>query len=1161
MVKSLHFPEPAAIRGKRPWSGICLLAVSLLLFFTLMPGMLLAQTTPQYFVAGGTGSNSFPFNTNSTKRTQFIYLPGDLPNATAGNLLKVYFRASTTVAASSFSDFRLRLGQTTATTFPGSGGLDFFTNLTTVISAPTFNIPAPTADGWFAIDIPIPFLFNPAQTLIVEVEMSDRISGGITLRTGTGPAAPNHKRLTATTLTATTGNASTIFHDFGIDVGPSTPCSGTPNAGTAVSSVTSVCPNTNFQLSLTNNTFATGITYQWQASPNGTTGWTDITGATNPNFTTTQTATTHYRARLTCGTASSNSVSVMVTTTATPVSGTYTINKILPNSATNFNSFASAIAFFECGGVNGPLTFNVVANTGPYNEQVVVPAIPGASVTNTITFNGNGNTIVSPTGSFKGAITLNGADFTKFDNFVITLDAASTTGWGVQLLNDANNNTISNNTINLPLNSTSTDVSGIVTGTTTTTAASSTNNSKFTGNTINGGYYGIRINGNTGAVGAVNNQITGNTIRDFYSYGVYLDETAGTLVEGNDISRPNRTTVTTFNGVYMSGVNKNVVVSKNRIHNSFGAASTLTGQSNGINSSSSDAPVGSENIVKNNLIYDMNNTGVTYGIFNTGSDGVYYFHNTINLDNTANTNTVRGFYQTTAATNIKFMNNIVAVNAGTTSTKHALFFNATTSAITSNNNVLYVNPTATNHHIGAFSTTNFTTLANWKTANSNAYDQNSISADPQFTNLATGNLTPMNAAINNAGTALTPPVSDDFLGAVRNPNAPDAGAYEFMNNTTDVGVIAISSPNTVCGLTNQETITVNITNFGTLPQNTIPVTLKINQQPTITEIATGPLAPGATTTFTFATKANLSLTGGYTIQVCTALPGDQVPANDCTTKLVTNSAFTTLPININFETPATGLATVQAITNTRSALSENTAASLPLAGQPATSTKGLVMEGIDNPAWVIPAGVTDPWTTNPEHLSAIKLCFAPNCSPGTPLWLSFDLKQLFKIANANTNFRVTVNGTQVGPTYRPPFTGTPINWQKIYVDLTPFKGTGNIELALESSVKEGFANGAGTANLVDNIRITCFDPSGVKDELLESKLLIYPNPSAGIFTVQAPENIKTYQLQICDLTGKIIHSQAGSHAETLDLRHVAKGIYLLKMVTKNGMAVKRLVIE
>ncbi|MDX5442395.1 MAG: hypothetical protein LPJ89_01280, partial [Hymenobacteraceae bacterium] len=166
---------------------------------------------------------------------------------------------------------------------------------------------------------------------------------------------------------------------------PTTPCTAPPTAGQAVSSTASVCPNTNFMLSVSGASGGLGTTYQWQSSANGTTGWADITNATSSSYFTSQTATTYYRVQITCSGQTATSAAVQVSTNSSPFSGTYTINKNAPASATNFQSFADAINALTCGSAAGPVVFNVVAGTGPYNELVVMPSIPGASATNTIT--------------------------------------------------------------------------------------------------------------------------------------------------------------------------------------------------------------------------------------------------------------------------------------------------------------------------------------------------------------------------------------------------------------------------------------------------------------------------------------------------------------------------------------------------------------------------------------------------------------------------------------------------------------------------------------------------------------------------------------------------------------------------------------------------------
>src|SRR5690606_21923091 len=139
----------------------------------------------------------------------------------------------------------------------------------------------------------------------------------------------------------------------------------------------------------------------------------------------------------------------------------------------------------------------------------------------------------------------------------------------------------------------------------------------------------IRVNGPAGTPGATGNQITGNTLKDVYAYNIYLFNADGSLVEENNISRPTRPAVTTFYGITLGGTTRNSTISKNRLHNTHGAATSLTGTVYGLYSTANDAPAGSENVFKNNLIYNINNTGIIYGIYNTGSDGAHYFHNTI----------------------------------------------------------------------------------------------------------------------------------------------------------------------------------------------------------------------------------------------------------------------------------------------------------------------------------------------------------------------------------------------------------------------------------------------------------------------------------------------------------------------------------------------------
>ncbi|MFM8806883.1 MAG: GEVED domain-containing protein, partial [Sphingomonadales bacterium] len=114
-------------------------------------------------------------------------------------------------------------------------------------------------------------------------------------------------------------------------------CSGTPAPGNTISSAASVCPGVNFSLSLQNATSGSGVTYQWQSSPDGST-WTNIAGATSPGLTRNQTAATFYRCQVTCSGNTGNSTALLVNlapTSACYCTPTYTTGCALGDAITN----------------------------------------------------------------------------------------------------------------------------------------------------------------------------------------------------------------------------------------------------------------------------------------------------------------------------------------------------------------------------------------------------------------------------------------------------------------------------------------------------------------------------------------------------------------------------------------------------------------------------------------------------------------------------------------------------------------------------------------------------------------------------------------------------------------------------------------------------------
>lgn len=494
----------------------------------------------------------------------------------------------------------------------------------------------------------------------------------------------------------------------------------------------------------------------------------------------------------------------------TGLAGTYTIG-----AAGDFLTIVDAVNVMNTNGICGPVTFNV--SNATYSGQVTIGNIAGTSSTNTITFNGNGATIsAAPNSTDRHIVKLDGASYISLDSFNI-VGTDLTYGYGVLLTNGANYNNINACVIDLTAvtSTTSTNAAGILASgstTSTTTAGDNANYCTFSNNTILGGttgvYYGIRLNGNIGGLNCVGNVIENNTIQDIYAYNIYLDDTDSNIVRQNDISRAGKTSVTSFYGVYVTGGFGNII-ERNLIHNSHDAASSTTGAAYVIYISSADAPSNKPNVVYNNFIYNMNGDGIIYALYNSGSDGAYYLHNTISLDHTtATAGTTRGFYQTTAAADIIIANNIFSITRGGSGDKHGLYFNTNTSSIVSDNNIVYVNSAGTGaQSVGRWDGVDYSTFISWQTANSGAFDQASDSADPMYINLVAADFTPTTVSGNNIGFPI-PEIPTDYFGTLRDTVTPDPGAIEF------VGV----HPNDSCH--NAITITSGITGGNTYDATT-----------------------------------------------------------------------------------------------------------------------------------------------------------------------------------------------------------------------------------------------------------------------------------------------------------------------------------------------------
>jgi hypothetical protein len=124
-------------------------------------------------------ANSFPFNSSSSNKRQWIYNPTLFHCAPAGYITRIYFQADAP-ANGTFTSLLLRMGSTTLNVFPDN---TYITTLDTVHYSASINLVSGT-NNWVPIDLDVPFYFDASTNFILEASQEGYTSG-FTIMQGT----------------------------------------------------------------------------------------------------------------------------------------------------------------------------------------------------------------------------------------------------------------------------------------------------------------------------------------------------------------------------------------------------------------------------------------------------------------------------------------------------------------------------------------------------------------------------------------------------------------------------------------------------------------------------------------------------------------------------------------------------------------------------------------------------------------------------------------------------------------------------------------------------------------------------------------------------------------------------------------------------------------
>ena len=469
------------------------------------------------------------------------------------------------------------------------------------------------------------------------------------------------------------------------------------------------------------------------------------------------------------------------------IKGTYIIGS---SDEADFPTFAAATAAMA-NGVEGAVRFEV--EDGTYAECVNISKVRGTSEQNTVTFvskSGDRSKVIITGGTYstppygemkKGMVFVETTPWVTFESMSFVPQSQSYP-YAVHIYNQSRHFTLKDSYLKAEL--VTSGYSGMNlfksenVGTLEDTGGMNNDYLTIDGNEFYGGYIAIGATG-PGPVAvpdALNYVITGNTISEARSKGIYITDVENALIENNTIKQSTSTT-SNYNSIDIYRNTGNLVVRNNVITHTHDYYSQGIYMRQGNEGRSENEPM----LVYNNSIVIANAaSGSVAGIQVTAdSKNIAFYNNTVRVSGS------NGYVYYTAGsgnryTGIKMQNNLL--QNFTTSGKLAYINSADDAkALIMNNNALYAaSGTLFENHAATIDDLN--ALDNKQ---DNFVEQAEFLSDIDNHLLSAGNL--------NAGVPVDF-ITTDAEGNERNAQAPTIGAYEFAEVVVEKPEIAEGYP-------------------------------------------------------------------------------------------------------------------------------------------------------------------------------------------------------------------------------------------------------------------------------------------------------------------------------------------------------------------------------